>query len=112
VTARSPPTASEGGAAIDSRGTLRVTLPSEEIAGAVLRALEPENDGYATARREGPILVVESSQPSPGALLHALDDVLACISAAERSIAAGGAAARPSAPIEPSPAGGDEPDDF
>lgn len=68
---------------------VRVDFGSADVAEAVRRALEPENAGFVRAHVDGTVLVAEAEADGAGALLHALDDFLACLNAAEKAARAG-----------------------
>jgi hypothetical protein len=58
---------------------------SSEEAQALLRALEPDQEGFVQARVEGDLLVLEVRSSSVPELRRTLEDTLACLSAAERT---------------------------
>lgn len=68
---------------ISCRVRLLMEFPSEAAASNVARALEPDNEGFVRTRREGKILVADAEAQSIQALLHTLDDYLACLGIAE-----------------------------
>ena len=49
----------------------------------LLSSLAVDNEGFARSWREGSTLVTEAKADSPGALRHTLEDLLACLAAAE-----------------------------
>jgi len=49
----------------------------------VARALEPDNEGFVRTRLDGGMLLAEAEARSIPALLHTLDDYLACLGIAE-----------------------------
>lgn len=73
------------------RATLRLAFADEAEARRMQAALAPENGAYLATRVEGNVLVADAEADSPLALLHTLDDALACLSAAEKA----GKVARP-----------------
>lgn len=70
-------------------GEVRIDFGDAAVADAVHRALAPDNAEYVTARVEGSVLVAGAAADSPGGLLHTLDDLLACVTAAEKAARAG-----------------------
>lgn len=68
-----------------TRATLRLRFASEADARRLMDALAPENGAYLHCRIEGDTLVAEAEADSPLALLHTLDDALACLTAAEKA---------------------------
>jgi len=66
---------------------VRLTLSFEDVptAQAVAAAVSPDDGGYIKTTRRGRTLIAEASAASPMALLHTLDDYLACVSVAERT---------------------------
>lgn len=67
------------------KATLRLAFADEAEARRLLAAIEPENGKFLRARVEDHFLVAEAEADSPLALLHTLDDVLACLSAAQKA---------------------------
>ncbi|MEA3199040.1 MAG: hypothetical protein QOE90_468 [Thermoplasmata archaeon] len=69
------------------RSSARLTLAFEspEEAARMAAALAPENETYLRVRVEGATLAAEAEADGPLALLHTLDDALACLSAAQRA---------------------------
>lgn len=68
---------------IGCRVRLVMEFPTEESARNVAMALEPDNEGFVRTRRDGKTLVAEAEAQSIQALLHTLDDYLACLGIAE-----------------------------
>ena len=62
---------------------LSIELLSVEDAERVARALEPDNEGFVRTRLDGRMLLAEAEARSIPALLHTLDDYLACLGVAE-----------------------------
>jgi len=71
---------------------LKIKYESSEIAEALYRAVEPDNVDLPSGlkikviKRENSILFYIECEGKIGRLLQTLDDLLACIQAAERSI--------------------------
>jgi Iap family predicted aminopeptidase len=65
--------------------TLRLAFADEAEAKRMMAALAPENGRYLSARVEANVLVLEGDADGALALLHTLDDALACLSAAEKA---------------------------
>lgn len=53
------------------------------------KALEPDNEGFVRTTLKGRVLTAEADAGSIPALLHTLDDYLACLSVAARLDASG-----------------------
>ena len=70
------------------RCVLEVAYPSEARARAVHGALAPDNATFVRARCEGPRLIAEAAADTPLALLHTLEDYLACLAVAEKAVGA------------------------
>ena len=66
------------------RATLTRACASEDMAGALLRSLAPDNGRYATATVEGKVLTLRVEAATPGELRRTMDDLLACLSTAEK----------------------------
>lgn len=73
-----------------SSASLVLRFASETEARTMAASLAPENGDWLRARIEGATLVLEADADSPLALLHTLDDALACLSAAQRAARLGG----------------------
>ena len=58
-------------------------------AGKITHALSPENGDHIRVEVEGAMVHAEAAAASPLALLHTLDDALACLGAAQRSASLG-----------------------
>ena len=52
----------------------------------VAAAVGPDDDGFVTTRIEGTVLRIRAAADSPLSLARALEDVLACVGVAERSL--------------------------
>ena len=71
-------------------GNLEATLSrccsSEEEARILAASISPDNDTYATARAEGAMLTVTMRAKSLRELQRTVDDILACLGMAEKSL--------------------------
>jgi len=70
----------------DHRCRVRMTLQFEsaEVARNVARALEPDNKGFLKSTVKGRRIYAEAEAGSIPAILHTLDDYLACLAVASR----------------------------
>ena len=70
----------------DHRCSVRMILrfDTPEQARRVAKALEPDNEGFLKTTLKGRTLYAEADAASIPALLHTLDDYLACLSVAAR----------------------------
>ena len=68
-----------------ARAEVRLRFESEDAARWMAASIGPENGRHVRARVEGHVLVLEAEAAAPLSLLHTLDDVLACLSAAQRA---------------------------
>ncbi len=68
---------------------LVLSYPSDAEAEVVLRSLEPDNAGFVEAEREGNRVVLFARADTPLSLLHTLNDLLACVSVAEKTMSVG-----------------------
>jgi len=70
----------------DHECSVRLTLrfDTAEQARRVAKALEPDNEGLLKTTLKGRTLLAEADAASIPALLHTLDDYLACLSVAAR----------------------------
>ena len=68
-----------------ARAEVRLAFASEDEARRMLASLAPENGAYLRGRVEASVLVMEADADAPLALLHTLDDALACVSAAQKA---------------------------
>ena len=66
------------------RVRLSLQFRTAEHARRAARALEPDNEGFIRTTLKGRTLVAEAEAGSIPALLHTLDDYLACLSVASR----------------------------
>ena len=66
--------------------SVRMTLrfDTAEQARRVARALEPDNEGFVRTTLKGRSICTDTDAKSIPALLHTLDDFLACLSVAAR----------------------------
>jgi len=66
--------------------SLELEFKSGEEAEKVYRSVELDNDGYLEMRVEGRTVVAVISADSLRSLLHTLDDLLSCVSVAEKIV--------------------------
>lgn len=66
--------------------TLEIELPDEDTARHISKALELDNAGYVEARVEGNIIFAKAEADSIMALRNTVDDYLACLSVAQKSL--------------------------
>ena len=68
----------------------RITLTFEDpgTAEAVEASVSLDEDGYIRTARRGRTIAADANAESARSLLHTLDDYLACISVAERTVRA------------------------
>lgn len=64
-------------------GRVELTYRDDLTAERLLASVSVDNEGYVRTWRQGPTLIAEAEAESPGALRHTLEDLLACLSAAE-----------------------------
>jgi len=64
-------------------GLLELECADPATADRLLRSLAVDNEGHARSWREGAVLMTEADATSPGSLRHTLEDLLACVVAAE-----------------------------
>jgi hypothetical protein len=67
---------------------LRRPYASSEVARRIAAALGADNPAFVRVRVEGSALAIELTVPSPGSARATLDDLLACLQAAERAVLA------------------------
>lgn len=65
---------------------IQLEYGSEKHAETVRKAIELDNDKYATAERNGKCVVIKSSSESVPSMLHTLEDLLACVRIAEETL--------------------------
>jgi tRNA threonylcarbamoyladenosine modification (KEOPS) complex Pcc1 subunit len=72
----------------DCRVRCEITLrfPSDDIAGKVFHAVEQDNAGFVNAERDEDTIVATIEATTLKSLLHTLDDLLSCVSVAERIV--------------------------
>jgi hypothetical protein len=70
------------------KSVARLTLAFDDVtsARAIVAAIALDDEGYIRTIRRGRTLVAEANADGPMGLLHTLDDYLACISVAERTL--------------------------
>lgn len=66
--------------------TLELEFPDHSTASNISRAIELDNAGYVTSRVEGNVLHISAESEDLMSLRNTMDDVLACISVAQKSI--------------------------
>jgi tRNA threonylcarbamoyladenosine modification (KEOPS) complex Pcc1 subunit len=59
---------------------------SEEKAVSIYRSVEPENSGYVKGKLEGRKILFEVSAKDALSVSHTINDLLACVKAAESSV--------------------------
>jgi hypothetical protein len=64
---------------------LRRAYPSVEIADRIRRALEPDAPPNLTSRVEENVLILELTAPSAASARATMEDLLPCVSTAERA---------------------------
>ncbi len=69
---------------------LELNYASPGDAEKVLRAVAVDNEKFVDARREGKSIISEITTDSILKLVHTLDDYLACVSVAEKSVKVAG----------------------
>jgi len=65
---------------------IQLEYRSEKQAETVKKAIELDNDKYATAEMNGRSVVIRSSSESVPSMLHTLEDLLACVRIAEETL--------------------------
>ncbi len=68
------------------RCSLALEYAGSDDASRIKKALEPDNENFISTRAEGNVLEAETEADSVLSLLHTLDDFLACLSVAERTM--------------------------
>jgi len=68
------------------RCSLALEYAGSDDALRIKKALEPDNENFISTRAEGNVLEAETEADSVLSLLHTLDDFLACLSVAERTM--------------------------
>ena len=69
-----------------SHCTLELSFPDEATARNIAEALELDNAGYVTSRVEGRVLHVTAEADDIMSLRNTIDDYLACLTVAQKSI--------------------------
>lgn len=69
-----------------SSGVITLTYDSSNKAKSIYGAVDVDNKGYVTARRDGRKILFQCHCHCPGMLRNTLDDLLSCISIAERMV--------------------------
>ena len=59
---------------------------TEEMARAILESVKGDNEGYVESRLDGKRIFFEAEAESAMALSHTINDLLACVKAAENSL--------------------------
>lgn len=67
----------------EATGRITIEYANDEQATHALGAVHPDDDMFATTRREGRRVIVELRGKDAKSLLRAADDFLACVSVAE-----------------------------
>ena len=88
--------------AMQVRCRLELNCASEREAEKVLKAVGVDNEGFVEARREGSLIVSEMSSGSIMSLVQTIEDYLACVSVAEKTIRTAGERPRAREPPRPS----------
>lgn len=65
---------------------MRLEFASPEDAEKVLGAVNTDNEGYVEAKVDGSSIVLLIRADSLKSMLHTLDDLMACVSVAERIV--------------------------
>ena len=65
---------------------LRVSYPDAVTAESVMRALDPDNQGYVLSELQGSQIVFRIEAGSAGTMRNTADDLMACIKVAEESV--------------------------
>jgi tRNA threonylcarbamoyladenosine modification (KEOPS) complex Pcc1 subunit len=68
------------------RCEMTLRFPSPDIAGKVFQAVEQDNGGYVDAERKDDTIVAVIEASTLRSLLHTLDDLLSCVSVAEKIV--------------------------
>ena len=64
---------------------LRIDYDDTDTAKAILKATEPDNEGYVDSRIEGSTLFFIIKAEDAGSMRNTVDDLLACIKIAEEA---------------------------
>ncbi len=65
---------------------LRVSYQDAVTAESVMRALDPDNQGYVRSELQGSQIVFRIEAGSAGTMRNTADDLMACIKVAEESV--------------------------
>ncbi|HEX9340859.1 MAG TPA: KEOPS complex subunit Pcc1 [Thermoplasmata archaeon] len=71
-----------------ARARITLTFDDPKAAEAVAASISPDDEGYIRTTRRGRTIAADASAESAMSLLHTLDDYLACVSVAERTVRA------------------------
>ena len=71
-----------------ARARITLTFDDPAAAEAVAASVSLDDDGYIRTTRSGRTIAADASAETATSLLHTLDDYLACISVAERTVQA------------------------
>jgi hypothetical protein len=70
------------------RCVLELEYGDEAVAAAVHGALAPDNASFVRAEARGTCVIAEMDAASPMKLLHTVEDYLACVAVAEKTVLA------------------------
>jgi hypothetical protein len=87
---------------VEVRCRLELNYVDEREAEKVLKAVAVDNEGFVAARREGSSIISEISSENILSLVQTIEDYLACVSIAEKTIRAAGERPREREPPRPS----------
>jgi len=87
---------------MEVRCRLEFNYANEGEAEKILKAVAVDNEGFVAARREGRSIVSEIASENILSLVQTIEDYLACISVAERTVRVAGERPRGRAPPRPS----------
>ncbi|HYM39182.1 MAG TPA: KEOPS complex subunit Pcc1 [Thermoplasmata archaeon] len=71
-----------------ARASLTLTYADAAQAQAVAKSVSLDDEGYIRTHRKGATITATATADGPLSLLHTLDDYLACITVAERTVEA------------------------
>ncbi len=75
---------------VEVRCRLELNYADEREAEKVLKAVAVDNEGFVVARREGSTIISEISSENILSMVQTIEDYLACVSIAEKTIKAAG----------------------
>jgi len=75
---------------VEVRCRLELNYADPQEAEKVLKAVAVDNEGFVAARREGSSIISEISSGNILSLVQTIEDYLACVSIAEKTIKAAG----------------------